>query len=145
VNDLGIAHLVDRDPQGHLNPTALLRQTKTVSEVSLGRSLLPRLLDSPVVQSLSSSEASLTLRDFRAIVLPQHPLNPCQSTLLRLIPKARCTSRGGIDDKKRETRQYWKPIIQVLLKPMDVELPYGEQATYLNSTYMNSDRTEHSH
>jgi hypothetical protein len=82
MHNLGIAHLVDRNPQGHLNLTAPLLQIMTVSEDSLGRSLLPRLLDSPVVHSLSPSEASLTLRDFRAIVLPQDPLNPCQSKLL---------------------------------------------------------------
>jgi hypothetical protein len=104
MHNLGIAHLVDRNPQGHLNPTALLRQIMTVSEHGLGRSLLPRLLDSLVIQSLSSSEVFLTLRDFRAIVLPQDPLNLCQPTLLRLIPKARCTSRGEIDDKYRVTR-----------------------------------------
>jgi hypothetical protein len=73
MHNLGIAHLVDRDPQGHLNPTALLRQTKTISEDSLGRRLLPRLLDFLVLHSLSPSEASLTLHDFRAIVLPQAP------------------------------------------------------------------------
>jgi hypothetical protein len=104
MHDLGIAHLVDRDSQPHLNPTAPLLQIMTAFEDSLGRRLLPRLLDSPAVQSLSSSEVALTLHDFRAIVLPQDPLNLCQSTLLRLVPKARCTSRGVNDDKKRETR-----------------------------------------
>jgi hypothetical protein len=73
MHDLGIAHLVDRDPQLHLNPKALLRQIMMASEDDLGRSLLPRLLDSPVVQSLSSSEVSLTLRYFSSIVLPQDP------------------------------------------------------------------------
>jgi hypothetical protein len=105
MHNLGIAHLVDRDPQGHLNPTAPPLQIMKVSKDSLGRSLLPRLLDFLVVQSLSSSEVSLTLRDFRAIVLPQDLLNPCQLTLLRLIPNARCTSCGGNDDKHRVTRQ----------------------------------------
>jgi hypothetical protein len=87
----------------------------TVSEDNLGRLLLPQLLDSLVIHSLSPSEASLTLRDFRAIVLLQDPLNPCQSTLLRLIPKARCTSRGEIDDKKRETRHQVRVLAQVSL------------------------------
>jgi hypothetical protein len=105
VNDLGIAHLVDRDSQGHFNPTAPLLQITTVSEDSFGLPLLPQLLDSPVVQSLSPSEVSLTLRYFRAIVLPQDPFNPCQSTLLRLIPKSRCTSRGGIDASNFVIRQ----------------------------------------
>jgi hypothetical protein len=105
MHDLGIAHLVDRDPKGHLNPTAPLFQIMTAFEDSLGRLLLPRLLDFLVVHSLSPSEVSLILLYFRAIVLPQDPLNLCQSTLLRLIPKARCTSRGVDDDKHRVTRQ----------------------------------------